>query len=161
MLSDADLLAALPALWRFAKATRPGDAGELMQKTCERAVAQRAQFLAEHEGGNATAWLITMMRKLGLNMQIADTRQLTRHAPLNESAPASGLKVGPAQEHAVQAIETLNAMARMNQSDARILMLAGYGYTDTESAEIEGIPKDTAKTRLRRARLKLIEAMGC
>jgi RNA polymerase sigma-70 factor (ECF subfamily) len=83
MLTEADILGALPALRRYARALTRGvvDAEDLTQDTLTHAWAKRACY----HGGDARAWLFTVMH----NVHVSKIRRISiQGSAVNVYAPA-------------------------------------------------------------------------
>ncbi len=148
MLTDIDLLSALPAMWRYARFLRPRDDPEdLLQATCEKAIVQRDKFY----GGNPDAWLLTLMRNVNTD---ARRREIVRPA-----VSTTDIATPPRQEAIVYAIEVMNAVARLPVDERRLIALQAVERSFQEAADIEAIPLGTQKSRLNRARRRLVEML--
>ena len=83
MLTEADIIGALPALRRYARKLTRGvvDAEDLIQDTLTHAWARRARY----HGGDARAWLFAVMH----NVHVSKIRRIsTQRSDVNVYAPA-------------------------------------------------------------------------
>ncbi len=149
---EADLVAQLPVLRRYAgKLTHDReDALDLVQDTCERALRFRHLF---REGTDLRAWLVTIMRHRFLDMakRTRDTMVNGKGVPLEE---LSGWAYSDARaEQICFAKEALGlAGAGLSEEQSSVFWPTLAGATLKECAALCGIPKETASTRLHRAR---------
>ncbi len=136
-----------------------GAAEEVAQETFVRAWRHGAAFDARK--GDVGTWLLTIARNLAI-----DTLRMRRAQPVDpqtllvdEAAPGD-----PIDERVVrneEAGRVLMATRRLPPEQQRALLLAAFqGRSAREIGEIEGIPVGTAKTRIRRALIKLRDDLG-
>lgn len=156
---ERDLLAALPALRRYALALcRRGDvADDLVQACVERALAARVSF---DPAGKLDPWLFRILRNLWLDMR---RRTATRGIELDVTeTPEASVHDGPrATEALLMLRKTEAAMGRLPEEQREVLHLICFeDMSYAEAAETLGIPRGTVMSRLARARIALAEKLG-
>jgi RNA polymerase sigma-70 factor, ECF subfamily len=149
---EADLVAQLSVLRRYAhKLTHDRErALDLVQDTCERALRFRHLF---REGTNLRAWVLTIMRHHFLDMakRGRDAMASGKGVPLEELSewPYSD----PRAEQICFVKEALGLAGEgLSEEQASAFWPTLAGATRKECAAFCGIPKETAATRLHRAR---------
>jgi RNA polymerase sigma-70 factor (ECF subfamily) len=143
----------IPDLRAYASAlTRSrAEADDLVQDTLMRAWRSRDRFAA---GTNMKAWLFQILR----NVFYTDLGKRRRLVQDVDGFHASQLSVGPEQlwraeyDDLVRAMDALTLDAR----DALVLVLAS-GLSYEEAAEVCGCPVGTMKSRVNRARERVVE----
>ena len=156
---DADwrdqVIALIPALRAFAwSISRNGsDADDLVQDTLIKAWSHRDKF---ETGTNLRAWLFTILRNTYYTAVVRRRREVRdeddQHARALTSAPTQewGLAI-----HALQA-----ALDQLPQEHREALILVGAaGLSYEEAAEICGCALGTIKSRVNRARNRLMKVM--
>ncbi|HWA62970.1 MAG TPA: sigma-70 family RNA polymerase sigma factor [Caulobacteraceae bacterium] len=150
------VVAQIPALRAFAwSVSRNGpDADDLVQETLIKAWRHRERFTP---GTNLRAWLFTILRNThytAISRRRREVRDEDDHyANLQESAPTQewGLAMG--------ALRTALDQLPTEQREALILVgAAGLSYE--EAAEICACAVGTVKSRVNRARSRLVKLMG-
>ena len=130
-----------------------GDADDLVQATCERAIKRWRQWSGE---GRLEGWLFRMMRNLwhdGLRARKAD--RLDANTPSDELIGQNGAST---QIGSVELDEVRREIARLPVDQQMALMLVCVeGFTYEEAAGLLDIPVGTVRSRLSRARQALIE----
>jgi RNA polymerase sigma-70 factor, ECF subfamily len=106
-----------------------------------------------------STWLLTIATRLAL-----DERRRKRF-PTTELAAAEAVHAGatPESEHARRELRAAIARAAAELSDdmrAAFVLADVHGFTMAEIAEALGIPENTAKTRVHRARQHMREKLG-
>ncbi len=152
-ISSAALAECLPALQRFAmQLTRNADrANDLVQDTVERALRKSHLF----DGANLRSWMFTICRRVFLN-QIRSEKSRGRGVELDE-APQSKIAVTEAQEQVMHYNDVAAAFERLPMNDKVILSLVVIeGLKYEEAAEALDVPIGTIRSRLSRARTKLV-----
>lgn len=146
----ARLVNSLPRLRRFALClTRSKEQAEdLVNDTIVRALNAEARF---ESGTNIDAWLCTILR----NQHISNARQGRRTVcvdDLNDDMPsASGGQIA-----AVEFSEMRNAISKVSPEHRELLlMVAAFGLSYEEAAELCKCAVGTVKSRLNRARLEM------
>ena len=154
-----ELVALLPNLRRFAIALcRSRDtADDLVQATCEKALAARASYAP---GTRLDAWLFRILR----NAWIDRLRRLKTEGPQTDIADAHYLvgQDGTALSEARLTLnETADAIAELPEDQRAVLILVCVeDLSYRETAEVLDIPVGTVMSRLARARRKLIDRLG-
>jgi RNA polymerase sigma factor (sigma-70 family) len=156
-LPDAELLAALPRLRRYARVlTGDGNrADDLVQDTLARAWEKRGLWLA---GSDLRAWLFTIMHNVHVNQFARRRRELAESSLDADDGPAAGweVPVRATQSDRVELTEVLMHIQRLPSEQREVLMLAAVEELRyDEIARIQGIPIGTVMSRLNRAREKL------
>jgi len=150
------LLGAIPALRAFAYSlTHDRDrSDDLVQDTLVRAWAKAACFT---RGTNLTAWLFTILR----NLFYSDLRRRKREVEDADGTHAAALAALPEQEGCLAMREFLFALARLPPGQREALVLVGaQNLTYEEAAAVCGVAVGTMKSRVSRARLRLIADLG-
>ena len=154
----------LSALWRFAlKLTASeDDAAELVQRTCLKALEQRASYSAN---GKLRSWLFRIEHRIWLNE--LRHRQVRRHSSL-AALQDSELDAGGADARLIDNIrvdhpegsvlfhQIINVVNSLPEAQRIVMLLINVeGFTYAEAAEILDIPIGTIMSRLSRARLTI------
>ena len=137
----------------------PGAAEEVAQETFVRAWRHGATFDARR--GEVGTWLLTIARNLAI-----DALRMRRTEPVDpqllltdEVHPDDPVDEQVAREQ--EARRVLLATRRLPPEQQRALLLAAFqGRSAREISETEGIPIGTAKTRIRRALMKVRDELG-
>jgi RNA polymerase sigma-70 factor (ECF subfamily) len=147
----ADLVPQLPVLRRYAhKLSRdPEEAMDLVQDTCERALRFRHLF---REGTSLRAWVLTIMRHHFLDALKRKDAMVSGHrVPLEESSEWAQSDARAEQICFVK--EALGLAAEgLSEEQASVFWPILAGTTLEECGVRHGIPRQTAATRLHRAR---------
>jgi len=145
-----------PRVWRFCLALTGdrGDADDLVQQTCLRALEKQAHY---REQGTLDRWLFTLARRLWYNeCRARKTRAGTGRVPAED---AGLVAVGPDAETNILAAEMLTKiMALGSEQRLAVLLVYGEGQTYREAAEILECPIGTIMSRLSAARARLNRA---
>lgn len=150
------LLAALPSLRSFGlsltyNATRADD---LVQETILRAWQNRHRF---QPGTNLNAWLFTILR----NLFYSEQRKRTREVPDEDGSNAARLATPPSQGHRLDVEDLKDGLAKLPPDQREALILIGAeGLSYEEAAKICGVAVGTIKSRVNRARNKLVQILG-
>ncbi len=150
------LLGAIPALRAFAfSLTYDLDrSDDLVQDTLVRAWIKADSF---RRGTSLTAWLFTILR----NLFYSEQRKRKREVEDVDGSLAARLGSLPEQEIRVEMEAFRGALERLPLAQREALILVGaQNFTYEEAAEICGVPAGTMKSRVSRARLRLIELLG-
>lgn len=124
--------------------------------------AWRAAATYDPRRGSARAWLLSIGRNAAI-----DLVRVRQAVPLNPEA-VTGLLGGDAMlaapdEHLVEqaeAVEVRHALDRLPEDQRRAVLLAAVaGRSAAEVGEIEGIPLGTAKSRIRKALIRMRDAL--
>ncbi|HEX8416149.1 MAG TPA: sigma-70 family RNA polymerase sigma factor [Methylobacterium sp.] len=150
------LLGAIPALRAFAfSLTYDLDrSDDLVQDTLIRAWTKADSF---QRGTNLTAWLFTILR----NLFYSEQRKRKREVEDADGVHAARLTSLPEQEIRIELREFRNALDQLPHSQREALVLVGaQNFTYEEAAAICGVAVGTVKSRVSRARGRLVEALG-
>lgn len=152
----AEIVLLIPALRAFSRSfyRDPSEADDLVQETLTRALSSIHQF---RPGTSMKSWLFTIMRNAFYTRIRIQTREAPGAAECASLRPASD----PTQEWSARGREIAQAIQRLPEQQRQVLMLIGVlGVSYHEAAGICGCAMGTIKSRLNRARLKLLEEMG-
>lgn len=140
----------------------PGGGGaeveDLAQETFVR--AYRAFPTFDPEGpAKVSTWLLTIATRLALD---ARKKKRLEAAPIDDDVPAA---TGSTPELSLERRELGRAIAEAAEAlpddqRAALVLAELHGLSTTEIAEALGVPENTAKTRLFRAREKMRAALG-
>ncbi|MGU3361973.1 sigma-70 family RNA polymerase sigma factor [Methylobacterium sp. M6A4_1b] len=152
----AALIAAVPRLRRYAfsQCGNAAEADDLVQTTLMRAWENRSRF---EPGTRLIAWLFTILRHAFLNQR----KRLRREVEDVDGAFAATLRLEPEQEHRVGLIQlqaALNSLTPEHRETLLLVMVDGLLYD--EAAAVLGCQTGTVKSRVSRARERLVKAMG-
>ena len=147
-----ELVQAIPNLRAFAMSLcgNAARADDLAQETLLKAWDKRASFEA---GTNLKAWLFTILR----NTFFSEQRKRQREVEDADGLLSARLAVPPEQLGHMHASDFMNALQQLplDQREALILVGAeGFSYEDV--AAISGCAVGTIKSRVNRARQRLI-----
>ena len=151
-----ELLAAIPPLRAFAVSlTADSDrADDLVQETLVKAWSNLDSFTP---GTNMRAWLFTILR----NTFYSNHRKQRREVQDVEGEHAAKLATHPSQNGYMDLADFREALARLPDDQREALILIGAsGFSYEEAAEICGCAIGTVKSRVNRARNKLVEIMA-
>lgn len=152
----AALLAEIPTLRAFALSlTGSGDrADDLVQDSLVKAWGASASFT---EGTSLRAWLFTIAR----NTFYSNHRKSRREVQDVDGAAASRLVSNPAQIGHLDLADFRTALASVPDDQREALILVGAsGFSYEEAAEICGCAVGTIKSRVNRARQKLMDILS-
>lgn len=156
----------LPALWRFAlKLTfSEDDAEDLVQRTCLRALEQRASYDSR---GKLRSWLFRIEHRIWLNE--LRSRQVRQHSSFTDLTD-SELDAGKTNAHVIDNIrldhpegsvlfqQIVKAVNDLPENQRLVMLLVHVeGFTYRETADILDTPIGTVMSRLSRARLTVGE----
>ena len=150
------LLAQIPSIRAFALSlTGNRDrADDLVQETLMKAWAAAASF---QEGTSLRAWLYTIMR----NNFYSEHRKRWREVQDVDGIAAAGLISLPAQHGHLDLADFRVALARLPADQREALILIGAsGFSYEEAAVICGVAIGTIKSRVNRARQRLMQQMA-
>lgn len=151
--TDAELLASLPAVRRYARAlTRDADRAEdLVQAVAERALRKRHLFQPET---NLMSWLLTLAHHSNVN---EGRREAARPAGVIDEAVVERVPApGTDPIAAIEVKEIRALLARLPRQQQRVLVLAAlYGENYERMAAWEMVPVGTVRSRLSRGRAML------
>lgn len=150
------LVAAIPNLRAFAVSLcgDPHLANDLVQETLMKAWANQSSF---EMGTNLKAWLFRILR----NTYFSDYRKSRRQVQDVDGAAAEQLTSLPQQEGYAD-LQDFRRMLRHLSADQReaLLLIGAEGVSYEEAAAITGCAVGTVKSRVNRARIRLVELMG-
>nr|WP_241735698.1 sigma-70 family RNA polymerase sigma factor [Aquisalinus flavus] len=155
-ITSAELQECLPALNRFAlKLTRNADrADDLVQDCVERALNKAHLF----DGQNLRSWMFTICRRVFLN-QIRKEKSRGTQVDI-ENTPESKFSAKALQEDKMHFQDVVENFSKLPLNDKVILSLVVIeGLKYDEAAAVLEIPVGTVRSRLSRARAKLVELM--
>ena len=152
----AEIVQLIPALRAFARTfyREANEADDLVQETLTRALASIHQF---RPGTSMKSWLFTIMRNAFYTKVRIETREAPGAAECVSQRPAADAT----QEWSARGREMERAIQRLPEQQREVLMLIGVlGVSYDEAARICGCAMGTVKSRLNRARLRLLEELG-
>jgi RNA polymerase sigma-70 factor (ECF subfamily) len=150
-----DVVALVPPLRAFAWSLshNSADADDLVQETLIKAWSNRDKF---EPGTNLRAWLFTILR----NTYYTSLSKKRREVPDEDGKHAATLSAPPTQDWSVAIRSLQAALQRLPHEHREALVLVGAaGLTYEEAAEICGCALGTIKSRVNRARAKLLKIM--
>lgn len=150
------LLAEIPSLRAFAiSLSGNGDkADDLVQETLMKAWAAHASFA---EGSNLRAWLFTIMR----NTYFSQYRKARREVQDTDGEAAARLVSHPEQQGHLDLADFHTALEQLSPDQREALILIGAsGFSYEEAAEICGCAVGTVKSRVNRARQRLMQLLA-
>jgi RNA polymerase sigma-70 factor, ECF subfamily len=151
-----DLLGAIPSLRAFAYSlTNSTDrSDDLVQTTIMRAWANIDRF---EVGTNLNAWLFTILR----NAFQSEYRRRKREVEDVDGLYAGKLKAHPDQQAHLDFADFRVALGKLSVDQREAILLVGaQGMSYDETAAICGVPVGTVKSRVNRARVKLVQLLG-
>lgn len=151
-----EIVALIPALRAFARTfyRETSEADDLVQETLMRALASIHQF---SPGTSMKSWLFTIMRNTFYTKIRIEAREAPGAADCVSLTPAADAT----QEWSARGREMERAIQRLPESQREVLMLIGVlGVSYDEAARICGCAMGTVKSRLNRARLRLLDELG-
>ena len=152
----SDLLAAIPRLRAFAVSLcgNPDRADDLVQETLVKAWSHLDSFV---EGTNLPAWLFTILR----NIYYSEYRKRRREVADSEGVMAARLATPPAQNGHMDFLDFREALQKLPADQREALVLIGAsGLSYEEAASICHCAVGTMKSRVNRARHRLIELLS-
>ncbi|MGZ5987023.1 MAG: sigma-70 family RNA polymerase sigma factor [Caulobacteraceae bacterium] len=150
-----EVVALIPALRAFAWSLshNGSDADDLVQDTLIKAWTNRDKFAA---GTNLRAWLFTILR----NTYYTHVLRRRREVRDEMGEYAGALKTPPTQDWSVAMHSLQLALQRLPDEHREALILVGAaGLSYEEAAEICGCALGTIKSRVNRARARLLKIM--
>lgn len=152
----SDLLAAIPKLRAFAVSLcgNPDRADDLVQETLVKAWSHLGSFV---EGTNMPAWLFTILR----NIYYSEYRKRRREVADSEGLIAARLASAPTQNGHMDFLDFRAALQKLPADQREALVLIGAsGLSYEEAASICNCAVGTMKSRVNRARHRLIELLS-
>ncbi len=156
MPPDAEIVRLIPALRAFARTfyRDPADADDLVQETLTKGLAKIHQF---RPGTSMKSWLFTIMR----NTFYTKIKIETREAPGAADCVSSRGAVDATQEWSARGRDIASAIEKLPDQQREVLVLVCVvGISYEEAAQICGCAMGTIKSRLNRARLRLLSELG-
>jgi RNA polymerase sigma-70 factor (ECF subfamily) len=150
-----DVVAMIPALRAFAWSLshNGSDADDLVQDTLIKAWTNREKFEA---GTNLRAWLFTILR----NTYYSQVLRRRREVRDETGEYAATLKTPATQDWSVAMTALKEALQQLPPEHREALILVGAaGLSYEEAAEICGVALGTIKSRVNRARARLLRIM--
>jgi RNA polymerase sigma-70 factor, ECF subfamily len=151
-----EILATLPTLRAFAVSLcgNIDRADDLVQETIVRAISHIDSF---QPGTNLPAWLFTILR----NLFRSEYRKRRREVEDTDGSYTASLRTFPEQESRMEFEELREALAKLpaDQREALVLVAAS-GFSYQEAADICGCAVGTIKSRVNRARSRLVELLA-
>jgi len=150
-----EVVAMIPALRAFAwSVSRNGsDADDLVQETLIKAWSHRARF---EPGTNLRAWLFTILRNTYYTAVVRRRREVRDEDDLHAKALVSQ----PTQEWGLTMRALQEALEQLPLEHREALILVGAaGLSYEETARICGCALGTVKSRVNRARHRLLKLM--
>ena len=151
-----ELIGLVPRLRRYALSlTFDGnEADDLVQFTLLKAWEHRGRF---EPGTSLVAWLFTILR----NGFINGRRKRSREVPDPDGVHAAHLSEPPGQDHTLRLRDLQAAIGRLEPAHREALMLVAVdGLPYEAAASVIGCPSGTVKSRVSRARDRLIQELG-
>jgi RNA polymerase sigma-70 factor (ECF subfamily) len=145
----------IPALRAFAWSLshNASDADDLVQDTLIKAWTNRDKF---EPGTNLRAWLFTILRNTYYTAAVRRRREVRDET----GKYAATLSTGPTQDWSLAIRALQNALAQLPVEHREALILVGAaGMTYEEAAEVCGCALGTIKSRVNRARSRLLKLM--
>ncbi|MBC6980660.1 sigma-70 family RNA polymerase sigma factor [Caulobacter sp. 17J80-11] len=150
-----DVVALIPALRAFAWSLshNSADADDLVQDTLIKAWTHRSKF---EPGTNLRAWLFTILRNTYYTAVVRRRREVSDESGKH----AATLFTPPTQDWSVAMRSLQTALGQLPDEHREALILVGAaGLTYEEAAEICGCALGTIKSRVNRARARLLKIM--
>ena len=150
-----EVVGLIPALRAFAWSLchNASDADDLVQDTLIKAWTNREKFEA---GTNLRAWLFTILR----NTYYTSMARRRREVADEDGKHAASLSTAPTKDWSVAMRALQAALRRLPDEHREALILVGAaGLTYEEAAEICGCALGTIKSRVNRARARLLRLM--
>jgi RNA polymerase sigma-70 factor (ECF subfamily) len=152
----SDLLAVIPNLRAFAVSLcgNLDRADDLVQETLVKAWSNLDTFVA---GTNLRAWLFTILR----NIYYSEYRKRRREVADPDGAIAARLATVPAQDGHMDLLDFRDALQKLPMDQREALILIGAsGLSYEEAAGICGCAVGTMKSRVNRARSRLVDLLA-
>jgi len=151
-----DLAALVPNLRAFARsiAGNPDHADDLVQETLVKAWKNRASFAP---GSNLKAWLFTILR----NAFLSERRKRKYEVADQDGELSAQIAVKPEQNSHMDMLDFQQAFNQLPQDQREALLLIGAeGFSYEDAALMCGCAVGTIKSRVNRARNRLVELLG-
>jgi len=151
-----DLIGTIPNLRAFAVSLcgNPDRADDLVQETLVKAWSNLSSFV---EGTNLAAWLFTILR----NIYYSEYRKRRREVADSDGAIAARLATAPAQSGHMDFLDFRAALQKLPADQREALILIGAsGLSYEEAAGVCNCAVGTMKSRVNRARNRLVELLA-
>ena len=151
-----DLIGTIPNLRAFAVSLcgNPDRADDLVQETLVKAWSNLSSFA---EGTNLAAWLFTILR----NIYYSEYRKRRREVADSDGAIAARLATAPAQSGHMDFLDFSGALQKLPADQREALILIGAsGLSYEEAAGVCNCAVGTMKSRVNRARNRLVELLA-
>ena len=148
-----EIAALIPALRAFARTLvrNPYDADDLVQETLTKGIANSHRF---QPGTSLKSWLFTILR----NTFYTSVKIAGREHPGTAGCVSEVCTFMPGQEWAVRGVELRAALERLPAEQREVLVMIGVlGISYEEAAQICGCAVGTIKSRLNRARNRMLD----
>src|SRR5690606_17646634 len=155
-LPNSEIVELIPALRAFARTfyRDANDADDLVQETLMKGLAHLHQF---EDGTSMKSWFFTIMR----NTFYTKIKIAKREAPGMADCVSADPVINATQEWSARGLEIHNAIQRLPEQQREFMMLVGVlGMSYEEAAAICNCAMGTIKSRLNRARLRLLVELG-
>lgn len=150
-----DVVSLIPALRAFgwSLSHNASDADDLVQDTLIKAWSNRDKF---EDGTNLRAWLFTILRNTYYTNMVRRRREVR-----DEDGAYAATLTSPASQDWSLAMSALEAAMKRLPHEHReaLILVGGAGLTYEEAAEICGCALGTIKSRVNRARTRLLKLM--
>jgi RNA polymerase sigma factor (sigma-70 family) len=112
--------------------------------------------------GRVATWVLTITRNLAIDtLRLRGEKPIDPHALVGALVSREGVEQDSAGTRYEDREQLRTLLRELPPEQSRLIVLSVfYGLTAKETAEREGIPLGTAKTRIRRGLAKLREALG-
>lgn len=152
----AELVEMIPALRAFARSfcRNVSDADDLVQETLLKGIANIHRYQPDT---NMKSWLFTIMR----NTFYTRVKIYNRESPAAGDCASAEPTTQPPQEWRLRGKELTQAVRELPDKQREVLILISVlGMSYLDAAEICGCAVGTVKSRLNRARQRLVERFG-
>jgi RNA polymerase sigma-70 factor (ECF subfamily) len=152
----SEFVTLIPALRSFARTLSRdcSEADDLVQETLMKGIANTNRF---QPGTNLKAWLFTIMR----NTFYTRIKRANREGPGRLDCASSRPAIGASQEWWLRSQEMARAIDALPDDQRQAIVLIGVlGTSYDDAASICGCAIGTIKSRLSRARNRLLETLG-
>jgi len=149
---DRDMTESMGELRAFARSLsrNPEQADDLVQETCLKALTKRRQFVA---GTNQRAWMFQILK----NTFFSQIRRTRREAPMEEAPEPRAVYGIDGPEAYLRLREVEGALEKLPRAQREAIILVGAeGRSYEEAAELCDCAIGTVKSRVSRARERLI-----
>jgi RNA polymerase sigma-70 factor (ECF subfamily) len=132
-------------------------ADDLVQDTLIRALVHRNTFDLESPTRNVRAWLITILH----NAFYSSYRKHNREVQDTNGFFSQKVAVRGGQEPRLEMQDFCKALDKLSDEHREVLLMIGLAELSYEEAALlSNVPTGTIKSRVSRARVKLVQALG-